>query len=88
MIKFNLYNVTNGTEKAKIHYTIGGLVGDNTTITLYAREYGNDLHKIFANVINNTDSMADYFEKGKVRIPITSEYYAAARAAAERVAIK
>jgi len=88
MIKFNLYNVTNGTHKAKISYSVGGLVGDHTTITLYAQEYGNDLHKIFENVINDTDSMIDYFEKGKVRIPTTSVYYCDALAAIRRLRIK
>lgn len=70
MIKLNKFNVTDGTHKARVSYSRSKLTSDpRECVTLYAKDYINDLHKIFAaGYINDTDGMSDYFEQGKVRI--------------------
>jgi len=36
-------------------------------VTIYAKDYTNTLAALFAgSYVNNSDSMTDYFEKGKV----------------------
>ncbi len=66
-IKFNKYNVTNGTSKAKVFYSrnISAKNGAKT-ITIYAKEYGRQLGSMFADVRNETDLMTDYFDTDKV----------------------
>ena len=69
MIKFNKHNVTNGTHKARVQYSIGDRVDGTNTVTLYAKDGINDLNKIFNEEYrNDSDSSIDYFEKGKVVI--------------------
>jgi hypothetical protein len=78
-IKFQKHFVTNGTEKARVSYSHGPLcvyengrvVGTREAITLYAKDYGHALGRVFADVggyQNDTDSQTDYFDKGRVRI--------------------
>lgn len=86
MIKFNKYNVTDSDSKlkARIFYSAGKLINDDRNcVTLYAKDYGNDLGKIFSgDYENNSDSQTDYFEQGHVRIFEDSPLYAAALARA------
>ena len=50
-------------------------------MTLYAKDYGNALGRIFADGYqNDTDLMTDYFDKGLVRIFPDQPHYAAALA--------
>jgi hypothetical protein len=74
--------VTDGQNKAKIHYSIDGHCSGKPCITLYSKDYGYDLDKIFENVENNSDGQTDYFEKSRVRFFEDSPYYTDARNAA------
>ena len=79
MVRFMKYYVTDGKHKAKVHYSDSRLIDGRTCVTLYAKEYTNDLHKIFdGGYENRTDTMTDYFEKGRVRIFPDNKHYAAA----------
>jgi hypothetical protein len=84
MIKFNKYNVSNGSTKARVHYSKATLIDGRECVTLYARDYGHDLAKVMGSehYQNDTDIMTDYFDKGRVRIFPDSPYYAAASARA------
>jgi TFIIF-interacting CTD phosphatase-like protein len=88
MIKFGKFNVTNTANgaKARVTYSHTTLIDGRECVTLYAKSYLNDLHKVFSDTAiyqNDTDPMSDYFDAGRVRIfsshPLFSE--AAARAA-------
>lgn len=87
MIKFNKYNVTNGTDKAKISYSLDNRGDHRPCVTLYAKDYNRVLGRIFNNeYTNNSDMMTDYFEKGRVVLFDDHPLYATARAQAEAVA--
>lgn len=76
-VKFMKHYVTDGRIKVKVSYSRTSYGGVDK-VTLYAKDYGHDLAKItgFADLYeNNTDSMTDYFENGRVRIPATSPFY-------------
>ena len=83
MIKFNKHNVTNGKIKARVWYSVyvQPSTGRNC-VTLSEKDYGRNLHKIFAIVENNTDSMTGYFEHSCLRIFEGDALYAAALARA------
>lgn len=82
--------VTNGTKKARVSYS--AFVMNSTgkpCVTLYAKSWEDG--RVLAEIIpegyeNNTDSMTDYFEKGRVRILEASPLYAQAIARAQGVA--
>lgn len=82
MIKFNKHNVTNGTAKARVTYSAFAMVTTGQEcVTLYAKGFldGRTLGDIFCTEYeNNTDSMTDYFEAGRVRILKGHPLYAAA----------
>lgn len=70
-IKFNKHNVvdTETGKKARVHYNNSVLTDGRECVTLYAKDYNRDLAEIFAGLYENeTDTMTDYFETGKVRI--------------------
>jgi len=88
--------VTDGATKARISYSAGvcyrGTFVPGTpretakAVTLYAKGYedGNALGLLFpAGYVNNTDSMTDYFERGRVTFFEDSPFYAVALARAE-----
>jgi len=80
-IKFMKYFVTNGEYKAKVHYVLGELKDGRTCVTLYAKEYNQNLGYIFpCNYQNNSDIMTDYFEKGRVYIFADDPLFEAAKA--------
>ena len=67
MIRFNKHFVTNGTVRARVHYSLDNRVDGRKCVTLYAKDYTNDLATIFpAQTQNDSDSMTDYFETGRV----------------------
>jgi sialic acid synthase SpsE len=71
MIKFNKYNVTDtvSKKKARVYYSINNRADGRKCVTLYTKDYTNCLGDIFAdNFVDNTDTMTDYFEKGKVTL--------------------
>ena len=85
MIKFNKYNVTDTEtkEKARIWYSLDNRVDGRKCVRLYHKDYSDNLVKVFGDkVIDNTDSMTDYFEKGHVDLFQGDALYAAARARA------
>jgi hypothetical protein len=78
-IKFNKYNVTNGTDKARIRYSINGRTDGRDCVTLYAQDMINKLHKIFSiEYHNNTDTHQDYFDQGRVVLFADHPLYAKA----------
>jgi hypothetical protein len=88
MIKFNLYNVTNGTIKARVSYSLDNRHDGRNCVTMYEKDYDRNIHKIFDEAVNNTDSMTDYFASSKVTLFEDHPLYAKARATAERLAEK
>lgn len=84
-IKFNLHNVTNGTDSARVSYSKQTYQGV-TTVTLYAKDYKHGLCEIFgADVYSNyTDTQSDLFDQGKVTLTSEHPLFAAACAAADR----
>jgi hypothetical protein len=84
MVKFNKHHVTDGTTKARVRYSLDSRVDGRKCVTLYAKDYSGDLGRVFADgYVNNTDTMTDYFEKGRVVLFEGHPLYAAARARAE-----
>lgn len=87
MIKFNLHNVTD-TEtgaKARVTYHINKYKTDDApSVTIYEKNYRNELSKIFDNITNNSDSMTDYFEENRVIFRKGDAYYEQAMKAADR----
>jgi len=81
MIKFNKFNVTNGTVKARVWYSFDNRIDQRKCVTIYAKDYTRELGKIFASeYTNNSDSMSDYFETGKVVLFEDHPLYQQARA--------
>ncbi len=88
MIKFNKYNVTNTEtkKKARIHYSVDNRTDGRKCVTLYAKDYINDLGEIFSEeFVDNTDYMTDYFEKGKVVLFEDHPMYSKARERATNI---
>lgn len=85
MIKFNKFNVTNGTDKARVHYCLDNRTDRRECVTIYAKDYDRSLGRVFADsedYQNNTDTQTDYFDKGRVVLFADHPLYAAARARA------
>ena len=83
-IKFNKYHVTNGNTKARCHYCLDNRVDGRKCVTIYSKDYNNNLCEIFAaEYKNNSDIMTDYFEKGKAVLFEDHPLYSAARARVE-----
>lgn len=86
MIKFNKHNVTNREtkQKARVFYSLDNRTDNRKCVTLYAKDYGSDLGSIISDAYeNDTDSMTDYFEKGKVVLFEDHALYNQARQRAE-----
>lgn len=67
MIKFRKYFVSNEEFKARVRYSIGNRIDGRKCVTLYAKDWTRELGKIFKDHYKNeTDSMTDYFDEGKV----------------------
>lgn len=83
-IKFRKHFVALGDLKAKIIYSLDNRVDGRKCVTLYANDWTRQLGKIFSqNYKNDTDSMTDYFDQGKVCLFEDNELYATARKSAE-----
>jgi hypothetical protein len=83
MIKFNKFNVTNGTDKARVFYSQYTRTDGQECVVLYSKDYDRALGRIFSDeYVNNTDSMTDYFERGQVVLLAGHPLYAAAAARA------
>ena len=84
-IKFNKYHVAKGKTKARCHYSLDNRVDRRACVTIYAKDYDGSLGEIFADLyVNNSDSMTDYFETGKVVLFADHPLYAEARARVEK----
>ena len=86
MIKFNKYNVTNTETKAKarVSYSLDNRTDGRKCVTIYAKDYNRTLGLVFGNEYKNeTDTMTDYFDAGKVNLFEDHPQYAAARKRAE-----
>ncbi len=91
MIKFNLYALvdTETGEKLKVSYSLDNHVSEKPCVTIRADDYGHELSKfISTNYNNETDSMTDYFVKGRVNLFEGDEGYTEARKTAERYVAK
>ena len=84
-IKFNKFNVTNGDTKSRIFYSLDNRVDGRKCVTLYAKDYDRSLGKLFSDYQNETDSMTDYFDAGKVVFFEDHPLYAEARKRAQEV---
>lgn len=84
-MKFNRYHVTDGTTKARCFYSLDNRTDGRSCVTIYARDYGSGLGRMFADAYHNdSDSMTDYFEKGRVVLFEDHPLYKQARAAVEK----
>jgi hypothetical protein len=77
-ITFNKHNVTNGTKKARVFYSINGRTDGRNCVTIYAKDLTANLKAIFADAVNSTEVNTDYFETSKINLFETSPFYAAA----------
>lgn len=66
------YYITNGTLKARVHYSAHIHTGlQKPCVTVYAKSYedGNKLAEIMSDTYENeSDIQTDYMEKGRARI--------------------
>lgn len=92
IIKFQMFRVVNAETgaKARVFYSLDNQASGRKVVSVYDRDYGHDLQKVFAGVEgatyqNDTDSMTDYFDKGRVRIFEGTKLYDVARAAVEQL---
>jgi len=68
-LQFNKYFVTDGTYKARVHYSPHIMRSNNKKcITLYEKGYEEDFTKVFDTFEDDTDITTDYFDTRKVRI--------------------
>lgn len=78
-IRFMKHYVTDGTVKARVWYSKNFNAQMEPIVTLYAKDYSRELDQIFPDMFeNDTDSMTDYFQKSRVRIPASHPLYAEA----------
>ncbi len=80
-IRFMKHYVTDGTLKARIHYSASAIISGQKCVTLYAKSHddGPKLAAIFPGTYkNDTDMMTDYFETGLARILEGDALYPAA----------
>lgn len=85
MIKFNKHNVTD-TEtkiKARVLYSLDNRIDGQRCVTVYAKDYDRNLGKIFKEYKNETNTLEDYFDCGKVVLFECHPLYAVARKIAE-----
>jgi hypothetical protein len=85
MLKFNKHHVTDGTTKARVHYSLDNRVDGQKCVTIYAKDYSDALGKLFAaEYKNDTDMQTDYFDKGRAVLFVAHPAYAAARKQVEQ----
>lgn len=83
-VKFMQFYVTNGAEKAKVHYSLDNRVDGRKCVTIYSKDYNRALGRILADSYrNDTDLMTDYFDKGRAVLFEGNPLYKAARERAE-----
>lgn len=86
-VRFNKYHVTDGTTKVRCHYSLDNRVDRRNCVTIYCKDFNSGIHEMFPeHYVNRTDSMSDYFERGKVVLFEDHPLYAEARARVESFA--
>jgi hypothetical protein len=84
-MKFNRHNITDGTNKARVFYSLDNHISGNKCVIIRDKDWAGNLDKLFpAAYKNDSDSMTDYFEKGRVILFEDHPLYAQAREVAER----
>jgi hypothetical protein len=79
-IKFLKFYVTDGTTKSRVFYSADNRTDGRKCITIYAKDYDHSLDRIFGDAYkNDTDTMTDYFDKGRVVLFEDHPLYLAAR---------
>lgn len=85
-IKFNKHNVTNGSIKARVHYSLGSRLDGRACVTIYEKDYERQLGKLFPESYqNDTDMMTDYFDHGRVTLFEDHPLYQTARNHVEKL---
>lgn len=75
-IRLMKYFVTDGITKARVAYSHMILANGRECVGLYAKDYSDNLGKIFTHEYqNDTDIQTDYFEKGSVYIYTDNPLY-------------
>ncbi len=90
MLKLNLYNVTNGTVKARVYYSENVMRDGRPCVTIYDKDCGsNRFIELFGDLAkNDTDIMTDYFEKSSVTLFKGDTLYEAALKHAKTISNK
>lgn len=84
-IKFLKFCVTDGTNRVKVYYSLDNRSDKRPCVTLYEKDYGYDLGKLFPDIYkNDTDISTDYFDNGHVTLFADHPLYKAARAEQNR----
>jgi hypothetical protein len=84
-MKFNRHNITDGTNKARVFYSLDNRIDGRKCVTIYAKDWDNNLQALIPSAYkNDSDSMTDYFEKGKAVLFEDHPLYTQAREVAER----
>ena len=87
-IKFNKYCIVNTVTKAKarVNYSLDNRIDGRKCVTIYAKDYDRKLGVIFQEEYkNDTDTMTDYFDKGKVVLFQDHPFYDVARERVENI---
>ena len=83
-LKFNRYHITDGKTKVRVSYNLDSRIDSKKCVTIYAKDYGNQLSRFFPEIYqNDSDSMTDYFETGRVNLFEDHPSYKIARARVE-----
>lgn len=88
-VKFMWNGIKVDGELYRAHYSMGNYTMQSGlpqgTITIYAKDY-TDLPQIDGlTIINESDSMTDYFEKDRIRVLPDSKYYEEVKSAYEKM---
>lgn len=67
-IKFQKFRIVDDVTKvsARVFYSLDNRVDERKCVTIYAKDYDRKLGQIFSDYQNDTDTMTDYFDQGKV----------------------
>lgn len=86
-VKFNKHHVRHldTNIKSRVMYSLDNRVDGRNCVTIYAKDYDRSLEKVLPNcTVNNTDTMTDYFEKGRAVLFEDHPLYQTARDAVNK----
>lgn len=83
-VRFLQFSVTDGTNKARVHYSLDNDWNHARCVRIFAKDYTSSLGAMFRGGVyeNKTDLQSDYFDKGSVLLTESHPLYGAARSAA------